>query len=110
MSEDSEYEEDLIRLSEIFETLKEDAVEVSELLVGGIEYNKVTGYIAILLGILIFSLGWTSIPTGNILLAIIYCFLALVSIALGIFGLFRYRRLKKKYAALIEIQKSLAET
>lgn len=112
MSEDSEYEEDLIRLSKIFETLKEDAVEVSKLLVGGIEYNKVVGYIAILMGILSFWFAGTFMPAENILQAIqviIYFFLALVSIGCGIYGLYKYRRLKKKYTELIEIQKSLAE-
>jgi len=109
MSEDTSYEDELIRLSEIFETLKKDALEVSDLLVKGIDYYKILSFICIIAGIALSILMWTFLSQADLLQGILYLFFSVTFIASGIYGLYKHRRLKKKYAELIEIQKSLAE-
>lgn len=107
--EDSEHENELIRLSEIIEMLKNDALEVSDLLVKGIAYYKTVSYFIIFLGILSGLIGWVFISGGDLLSKMLYFVLSVFCIPAGIYGFLKYRRLKKKYSELIEIHKSLAE-
>lgn len=102
-------EEELIRLNEIFKTLREDAFEVTDLLVKGIDSYKIWAYIAIATGI--FSL-WNLqnfIVSSDLLQIAIWAFFALIFFLAIPYLFYKNRQLKKKYQELITIHESLTE-
>jgi len=109
MNEDLENEEDLIRLGEIFETLRKDALEVSDLLVKGIEFYKLTAYISIAIGIFAIWQLFQYIESGNIVMSAVWTLLLAITWFGGIYGIWKNRKLKSKYEELIDIHKSLTE-
>lgn len=109
MNEDLENEEELIKLSEIFDTLKKDALEVSDLLVKGIEYYQLLAYVSIAIVILFAWLLVENVNAGNVILSVFYGFCVAAFLALGPFSFYKNRQLKKKYGELIDIHKSLTE-
>ena len=102
-------EEELIRLDDIFKTLKKDAVEVTDLIVRGINSYKIVAYVAVAFGL--FSL-WNlnnAIITTNLLQIIFWFVLSVLFFISGPYAFYKNRQLKKKYNELIEINKSLTE-
>jgi hypothetical protein len=102
-------EEELVRLNEIFKTLKEDALEVTDLIVKGIDSYKLMAYIAIAAGI--FSL-WNLpnfIVSNDLLQITVWIFFAIIFFLVIPYLLYKNRQLKKKYQELINIHESLTE-
>lgn len=109
MNENLEGEEELIRLGEIFETLKNDALEVTDLIVKGIEYYKLIGYGSLLGGVICAALLIEVINTGSILNIVLYFILVPLLFILGFYSIWKNRKLGKKHKELVEIHKSLTE-
>jgi hypothetical protein len=107
MSENEE--EELVRLNDIFKTLKEDALEVTDLIVKGIDYYKILAYIAIAAGI--FSL-WNIqnyVRASDLIQITIWSIFTIFFFIAIPYGFYKNRQLKKKYHELIDIHESLAE-
>lgn len=94
-------DEELIRLSEVLKTLKEDAIEVSDLIIKGIEYHKLIAYIAVLIGIFSTWSAWAN--------DIFWSPIAILSFLLAFLLFYKHRKLKKKYKELVDIRTSLLE-
>jgi len=106
---DKEEEDELIRLSEIFETLKKDAIEVSDLLVKGIEFYNLLAYFCIAVG---FFVAWNFVRylnLGDVLWSVVWGFFTALFFLMVPYGFYKNRQLKKKYKELIDIHKSLTE-
>ena len=102
-------EEELIQLNDIFETLKEDALEVTDLLVKGIDSYKLWAYVALAVGI--FSL-WNLqnfIVSSDLVQIILWTFCALFFFLTIPYLIYKNSQLKKKYQQLITIHESLTE-
>jgi hypothetical protein len=102
-----EEEEELIRLNDIFDTLKKDAREVSGLLVNGIEYFKLAAIAFIAVGVFAAYVVIQSSGSGITFANAMNAFLAVLCFPVTVYLFYKYRKLKKKYKELIEIHKSL---
>lgn len=109
MNENLEPSDELIKLSKILETLREDAFEVSDLLIKGIDYYKVIAYIALAMSVFFTWQLSQYISSGNVIQSVLYGFFVFIFIVGGIYGIWKNRQLKKKYDELIEIHNSLSE-
>lgn len=105
---DYENEKDIVRLSEILETIKKDALEVTDLIVSGIDYYRLLAYGTLAFGIIFAVQAYLNTSGPPVTLAF-YLFFAVTFLALFPFGYRKHRQLQKKYHELIEIKKSLTE-
>ena len=103
----SKNEEELIRLAEIFETLRKDAIEVSHLLVRGIEHESTMAYVLILIGFFCVGFAGDFFTSGNLFGTLSYGLVAIFAFSTAVLGFYKHRKLKKKYSELIEIDRSL---
>lgn len=100
---------ELIRLDAIFEELKKDAKNVSEDLVLGIDAIRTTGIFSILIGVLAAVMVYPTIKIEHwgLWVGLIFAAFAGAMIVLGIFTLWNYKVLEKKYSKLLKMKKSL---
>lgn len=106
MSENEE--EELIRLNQIFKALKDDAFEVTDLIVRGINSYKMAAYFAIAFGILALWNLYTYAVSGYLMM-IFWAILAVLAFVAGAYSYYYSRKLKKKYQELIQIHENLTE-
>jgi ATP/ADP translocase len=100
--------EEIVRLNQILETIKKDALEVSDLLVKGIEFYELLGLCCIVLAF-IFGAQFLQNLSGSLFVKIEYDVFAAMFVLFGAYSLRKNYQLKKKYAELIDIHKALAE-